>query len=343
MINVALLSKWHVHADDYARQANANKHLQIKVVWDENIERGIEWAQKLAVPFEQDLMKVLTDPEIDAVIVDTPTNLHKEIIMLAAANRKHIFTEKVLAFTVGECEEIYGAAEKNNVRLMVSLPRLTENYYLYAQQVLDGGLLGKLTTVRCRLAHNGAVPTEGNPNGWLPKHFFNKEECGGGALIDLGAHPIYLTNRLGGPVRAVSARLQQQAGFDVDDNAALIVEYENGALGIIETGFLSGGSPFQLELYGTEGTLLIEDSKIRIKSKKLNEGWHTPETLPDQLPLPMEQWVNSIIGEKVPTITETDVQGLTLINQAALRSYVQGRRVETTEIINIINRKKIGG
>ena len=338
MINVALLSKWHVHADDYARQANANKHLQIKVVWDEHTERGIEWAQKLAVPFEQDLMKVLTDPEIDAVIVDTPTNLHKEIIMLAAANRKHIFTEKVLAFTVGDCEEIYKAVEKNNVRLMVSLPRLTENYYLYAQQVLDSGLLGKLTTVRCRLAHNGAVPTEGNPNGWLPKHFFNKEECGGGALIDLGAHPIYLTNRLGGPAKAVSARLQQQSGFDVDDNAAVIVEYENGALGIIETGFLSGGSPFQLELYGTEGTLLIEDSKIRIKSRKLNEGWHTPEALPDQLPLPMEQWVNSIIGDKVPTITQTDIQGLTLINQAALRSHEQGRRVETTEIINITNR-----
>ena len=338
MINVALLSKWHVHADDYARQANANKHLQIKVVWDENTERGIEWSQKLGVPFEQDLMKVLTDPEIDAVIVDTPTNLHKEIIMLAAANRKHIFTEKVLAFTVADCEEIYKAVEKNNVRLMVSLPRLTENYYLYAQQVLDGGLLGKLTTVRCRLAHNGAVPTEGNPNGWLPKHFFNKEECGGGALIDLGAHPIYLTNRLAGPAKAVSARLQQQSGFDVEDNAAVIVEYENGALGIIETGFLSGGSPFQLELYGTEGTLLIEDSKIRIKSRKLNEGWHTPEALPDQLPLPMEQWVNSIIGEKVPTITQTDVQGLTLINQAALRSHEQGRRVETTEIINITNR-----
>ena len=338
MINVALLSKWHVHADDYASQAKANKHLQIKVVWDEQIERGIEWAQKLAVPFEQDLMKVLTDPEIDAVIVDTPTNLHKEIILLAAANRKHIFTEKVLAFTVGDCKEIYETVEKNNLRLMVSLPRLTESYYLYAQQVLDSGLLGKLTTVRCRLAHNGAVQLEGNPNGWLPNHFFNKDECGGGALIDLGAHPVYLTNRLGGPAKAVSARLQQQSGFDVDDNAAVIVEYESGALGIIETGFLSGGSPFQLELYGTEGTLLIEDSKIRIKSRQLNEVWHTPEALPDQLPLPLEQWVNSIIGEKVPTITETDVQGLTLINQAALQSHEQGRRVEITEIINITNR-----
>jgi scyllo-inositol 2-dehydrogenase (NAD+) len=332
MVNVALLSKWHVHADDYARFANQHKHLEIKLVWDENAERGIEWAKKLAVPFEEDLMKVLTNPEIDAVIVDTPTNLHKEIISLAAENKKHIFSEKVLAFTVDDCHEIYETVRKNNVKLMVSLPRLTENYYLYAKFVLEAGLLGVLTYIRCRLAHNGAVPFEGNPNGWLPKHFFNQEECGGGALIDLGAHPIYLTNRLAGPVKAVTARLQKLAGYEVDDNSVAIIEYENGALGTIETGFLSAGSPFQLELYGTEGTLLIEDSKIRLKSKQLDEGWNTPETLPDALPMPMEQWVNSIIEGSIPTITEEDVQGLTLINQAALLSQEQGRRVETAEI-----------
>ena len=332
MVNVALLSKWHVHADDYARLANQHKHLEIKLVWDENTERGIEWAKKLAVPFEEDLMKVLTNSEIDAVVVDTPTNLHKEIIILAAENKKHIFTEKVLAFTVEDCKEIYETVRRNNVKLMVSLPRLTENYYLYAKLVLDEGLLGELTYIRCRLAHNGAVPFEGNPNGWLPKHFFNQEECGGGALIDLGAHPIYLTNRLAGPVKAVTARLQRRSGYEVDDNSVAIMEYENGALGTIEAGFLSAGSPFQLELYGTEGTLLIEDSKIRLKSKQLGEGWHTPEALPEPFPMPMEQWVNSIMEGSVPTITENDVRGLTLINQASLLSQEQGRRVETAEI-----------
>ncbi|WHX99755.1 Gfo/Idh/MocA family oxidoreductase [Neobacillus sp. DY30] len=333
MVNVALLSKWHVHAADYAHQANQNKHLDIKVVWDENAERGREWASKLGVPFEQDLMKVLSNPEIEAVIVDTPTNLHTEIILLSAKNKKHIFSEKVLAFTVEDCKEIYEAVQKNNVKLMVSLPRLTEDYYLYAQQVVNEGLLGKLTYIRCRLAHNGGVPFEGNPNGWLPKHFFNNEECGGGAFIDLGAHPIYLTNRLAGPVKAVTARLQKQFGYEVDDNSVAIIEYENGALGTIETGFLSGRSPFQLELYGTEGALLIEDNKIRINSKQAGEGWNIPESLPEALPMPLEQWVNSIINETVPTISETDVQGLTLINQAALLSQNQGRRVEIAEIM----------
>ncbi|SMQ84638.1 Predicted dehydrogenase [Bacillus sp. OV166] len=331
-MNVALLSKWHVHADDYARQAKNNENITIKVVWDEIAERGNKWAKELGVPFENDLIKVLEDPEIDAVIVDTPTNLHKEIITLAAKHKKHIFTEKVLAFTVRDCEEIFTVIKENEVKLMVSLPRLTENYYLYAQDVLDKGLLGKLTSIRCRLAHNGAVPFEGNPNGWLPNHFFNKEECGGGALIDLGAHPIYLTNRLAGSAKAVTARLQKTLGHDVDDNAVVIVEYESGVLGTLETGFLSNGSPFQLELYGTEGTLLIEDQNIRLKSKQLGEGWNVPDQLPETLSMPLNQWVSDILVNAKPTLDENDFLNLTIINQAASLSNEQGRRIEIAEL-----------
>lgn len=333
MINVAMLSKWHVHAEDYAKQAEANEDLSIKLVWDEDSERGQKWAEKLGVPFEGDLEKVLANPEIDAVIVDTPTHLHKEVILKAAKHKKHIFTEKVLAFTVAECEEIFAAVKENNCELMVSLPRLTENYYLYAQQVVDQELLGQITTLRCRLAHNGAVSSEAHPNGWLPVHFFNKEQCGGGALIDLGAHPIYLTNRLGGPVQAVNARLQQTNGLDVDDNAVVLVDYQSGALGIIEAGFLSGGSPFQLQVYGTEGTLLIEDNTLRIQAKKLGQGWQTPEELPAALPMPMKQWVHLILGATAPSITEEDVRNLTLINEAAKRSHEENRRVEVSEIV----------
>ena len=239
MINVALLSKWHVHAEGYAHQASKIPNLSIKVVWDENPERGSEWAQKLGVPFEQDLDTVLSNPEIDAVIVDTPTNLHKDVIIQAAKYKKHIFSEKVLAFTVEDCEEIFSEIESAGVHFMLSLPQLTSGKYLYAQDVLDRGLIGKLTRIRCRDAHNGAVPFEGHPHGWLPNDFFDKAQTGGGALIDLGAHPIYLTNRLAGPAKSLSACLQSTYGTEVEDNAVVLVEYESGTIGTIETGFVS--------------------------------------------------------------------------------------------------------
>lgn len=326
MINVALLSRWHVHADDYANQAKRISDLSIKMVWDEEAERGKKWAEELGVPFEENLEQVLANPEIDAVILSTPTNLHKEIIIAAAQHKKHIFTEKVLAFTVEDCEEIYAAVEENNVQLILSLPRLTENYYLYAQEALDSGKLGKLTTIRCRLAHNGGVGQNGAKTGWLPERFFNKEQAGGGALMDLGAHPIYLTNRLAGPAKSVQTQFQQADGFEVEGNAAVLVEYQSGAIGIIESGFQSYGSPFQLELYGTEGVLMIEEGSVRIQSSHLEQGWQTPE-LPTALPMPMDQWVAAIKNERAPSITKDDAIRLTEINEKAIQSFTEGKKI----------------
>src|SRR5690625_2710129 len=307
MIKAALLSRWHVHADDYARDIQANDDISISLVWDEDPNRGKNWAKELDVPFEEDLQQVLENPDIDAVIVNTPTSMHKDIIIAAAKNKKHIFTEKVLAFTVADCEEIYKAVQETGVELMVSLPRLTDNNFSYAQKAIDEGWLGKLTMIRCRLAHNGAVATEGSTTGWLPERFFHKEEAGGGSMIDLGAHPIYLANRFGGNPQAAYARLEK-VNSSVDDNSALLVDYDSGVLGIIETSFLSHGSPFQFELYGTEGTLMISDNKIQVNSIHVNEGKSTTmdEVLPEQ-PMPMVQWIQAIQSGSTPTITKEDV------------------------------------
>jgi predicted dehydrogenase len=330
MIRTALLSKWHVHAQEYAEEAIQNEHITLTHVWDEEKERGQAWAEELNLAFEEELEKIFTNPDIDAVIVASPTNMHTEIITKAAKHRKHVFTEKVLAETEADARLILEEIEQHGVKLMISLPRLTANYYLYAQKVVDEGLLGKLTTIRCRVAHNGSVPTKLNPNGWLPQHFYDKELCGGGAFIDLGAHPIYLTNRLGGQAKAVTARFKQTFDYEVDDNAVAIVEYESGALGILETGFVSSGSPFQLEVYGTEGTLMIEDDTIRIKSVKLEEGWHTPSEgeLPESAPSAMMQWVTEILSGKKPDISHQDAYLLTLINDAARRSNEDGCRID---------------
>lgn len=329
MIKVALLSRWHVHADDYARNVQENDDLSIGLVWDEDSERGEKWAKELGVPFEQDLNVVLSNPDIDAVVVSTPTNMHKEVIIAAATHKKHIFTEKVLAFTVKDSEEIYQAVTDAGVELMVSLPKLTDNNYLQAEKSIEEGWIGKVTTVRCRFAHNGGVAPEGQEHGWLPARFFNKEQTGGGAMIDLGAHPIYLTNRLAGKAKGVYARLQQGEGSNVDNNAALLVDYDSGALGIIETSFVSHGSPFQLEVYGTEGTLRISDDQVTVNSAHVNDGQQTEmKEVLTALPMPMVQWVDAINTGASPTITKEDVINLTLINEAAAKSGKEGCRVE---------------
>jgi predicted dehydrogenase len=328
MLSVALLSKWHVHARDYAREARAHPEIEIRLVWDEVPERGRAWAEELGVAFEPRLERVLADPGIDGVIIASPTHMHKEIMLQAAAHGKHIFSEKVLAFTTEDCEEIFRVADERHIHIMLALKRLCDPYYLYAQHALDRGLLGKLNLIRCRLAHGGGIPREDRPYGELPPHFYDPEQAGGGALIDLGAHPIYLVNRLAGPAAGLYARLNRSIRTEVDDNSAVLLDYASGALGIIEAGFVSHNA-FLLELHGTEGILLIEKGGIRIRSRHLNgDEWVVPDELPEPLPSPMAQWVNWILRGDSPSITREDMWRLTQINQAAIRSQLEGRRVQ---------------
>ncbi|WP_394219410.1 Gfo/Idh/MocA family protein [Halobacillus trueperi] len=327
MIRVALLSKWHVHAVDYAREAYENPDICISKVWDEDVERGKMWAEELEVPFNGDLDRVLSDPEIDGVIVTSPTKMHKEIIMAAADYGKHIYTEKVLSFSRKDDEEIFSCIENAGVHFMISLPRLTSDYYLYAQKIIDDEVLGTVNMIRCRVAHNGAVSNESHPNGWLPDRFFDRDQCGGGTLIDLGAHPIYLANRLAGRPKAVSARLHALMDRGVDDHSVATVEYESGILAVLESSFVSSGSPFQLEIYGTEGTLMVEGKEVRIKSRTHGmDEWIYPD-LPEAIHSPLQQWVDDILHQEKPTIKKEDALQLTAVNEAAALSHKNQKRI----------------
>ena len=115
------------------------------------------------------LVDAIWRDDLDAVTITTSTVVHREVIGQAIAAGKHVFTEKLLAPTVGEAEEILVAARAAGVQVVVSLPRLYHGYTTAITEVLDGGSLGRLTYARVRLSHDGATA------GWLPERFFDPE------------------------------------------------------------------------------------------------------------------------------------------------------------------------
>ncbi|KRE57544.1 Gfo/Idh/MocA family protein [Paenibacillus sp. Soil750] len=298
-MKVAMLSFWHVHAKDYAKQVNEHPDTEIVAIWDEIAERGQQEAETRGVAFYASLEELLANPEIEAVVVDTPTNLHRDVIIAAARAGKHIFTEKVIAPTLHEVNEILAAVEEAGVTLTVSLPRLNSPSTLAIQDIVAKELLGQITLVRTRLSHNGGISTTANPNGWLPQHFYNAEQCGGGALIDLGCHPMYLNRLLLGLPVAVSASYGYVTGREVEDNAVSLLQYENGALGIVEAGFVNAFSPFVIEVHGTEGSVLYseQDGRVMLRTNKLEEAtgqWVAYEAIPEAKPTAFDQWVAHI-------------------------------------------------
>jgi len=178
-LRLAMLSYWHVHASEYARQALNNHGTALAAVWDEDLERGQKQSRALGIPFYEHLEELILRPDIDGVIVDTPTTMHRDVILAAAQAGKHIFTEKVLAPTLYVCHEIVAAVSKANVALMVSLPRLSSGSTLAIKEIFNQHLLGDITQVRIRLFHDGALKTLLFPQGWLPPAFFDPKRTQG--------------------------------------------------------------------------------------------------------------------------------------------------------------------
>lgn len=323
MIRVAILSFWHVHARDYANEALNQPDTEIAAVWDELPSRGREAANQLGVPFIEDLDELMENPDIDAIIVTTPTNRHHEVMVKAAKAGKHIFTEKVIAPTMKEVNQIITAVQETGVKLTVSLPRLNDSYTIAVQNVLLEGLLGELTLVRVRVAHNGAIA------GWLPEHFYNLEQCGGGALIDLGCHPVYLIRLFLGMPESVSASYGYITGKEVEDNAVAVFRYANGTIGIAETSFVNSHSPFSVEVHGTEGTLIYgtPEPKMLIRSTKKNASTWEEIPLPPSRESAFCQWIGHIQNGTIAEENITLAMDLTKMMEASNLSVKEQRSI----------------
>ncbi|WP_409346359.1 Gfo/Idh/MocA family protein [Paenibacillus sp. MBLB4367] len=339
MIKVGMISYWHVHAKDYTKQALEHPDTEIAAVWDEIPERGRKEAEALGVPFYEKLEDMLADPNIDGVINDAPTDRHHEVLVAAAKAGKHIFTEKVVAPTVKECTDILAAVQEAGVKLTVSLPRLNFGYTLKVQELLQQGILGDVTLVRTRLSHGGALPTESSPNGWLPAHFFSLAQCGGGAMIDLGCHPMYLARLfLNGMPESVSATYGYVTGREVEDNAVSVLRYSNGAVAIVEAGFVNSQSPFVIEVHGTAGSLLYSthDDKLLVRTSKPgvagSKEWTEIEPVPQDRETAFHQWVRHIQDNTVADENIALALDLTTLMEASNQSARGGRPVRIGEL-----------
>jgi 1,5-anhydro-D-fructose reductase (1,5-anhydro-D-mannitol-forming) len=204
-----------------------------------------------------------------------------------------VFTEKMLAPTVAECEDLARVAESNNVTLTVSLPRLYEAMTLRIQQLIEDGALGAITYTRVRMAHDGWVKN------WLPERFGSRSEAIGGALTDLGCHPAYLTQLfLGAAPSTVSASYTSVTGRDVEDNAVVTLTYPNGAIGVIEASNVTTPGAGTIEVRGTAGSLLsgFGSSALLAKGDHFDPERWSELDLPDAGPSPLAQWVSAIQG-----------------------------------------------
>ncbi len=250
-MKVAILGVWHVHADEYTRMAASLG--TVSGVWDENAAWCADFAARHGIPAYADLDELLAS-DVEACVVCSATSSHTDHIIRAAQAGKHIFTEKVLALSEAECLRIKEAVDAAGVRFVISFPWKFRPGIMALKAAVDEGRIGQVNYLRFRNCHNGST------GHWLPAHFYNAAECGGGAMIDLGAHGMYLAHWiLGEPIAYTSAFTHVcQDGKELEDNAVTVMTFANGAIAVNETGFVSVGCPETWEIGGETGYLTFD-------------------------------------------------------------------------------------
>lgn len=289
-MKIAIFGVWHVHAKDYTQKA-----IELGEVigfYEKDDALAEKFNAKFGLPrfMTED---ALLNSDAEGVIVCSATSDHAEDIIKIANAGKHIFTEKVLALTDADCDRIEEAINKNGVSFTISLFQKYRGTHKAVKEIAESGELGKLNYMRFRNCHSGSVKD------WLPQHFYNREQCGGGAMIDLGAHGMYLIEWiLGMPVSAssiftVSCDRDDVKAKNVDlveDNAVTVMQFEDGAIAVNETGFVSGYSPVVLEVFGENGYVRLEKDRV-VKCTKATNGVIEEVSVPESSPLPIEQFL----------------------------------------------------
>lgn len=237
-------------AGTHARALGKVQGLELLAVADALPEAASRFADQLGVPATT-YDAVLADPDVDAVLLTTPTPTHAALIEQAAAAGKHIFVEKPVAATLEDAERVVQAVAKAGVQCQVGFQRRYDPAYREAKRAVDAGELGQLAAFR-------GVSRDPEP----PPLAFLKTS--GGLMVDLGVHDLDTMRFLVGEVAEVQAvgsvqRTLELAAYDLFDAAVATVRFENGALGTLELGLHTAyGYDIRAEVLGERGRLHLE-------------------------------------------------------------------------------------
>ena len=202
-----------------------------------------------------DYRQALEDPHIHAVVVVTPTALHREVVIQAAAAGKHVLCEKPMAMDVTECDSMIRACSEAGVRLQVAFMRRYDASFSSARQRVEGGEIGDVVLVKS-LTHGPSVPQE-----WM--YDIRKSN---GPLAEVNSHDIDAARwfveseieevyALGGNFRCPQAA---QKYPDFYDNVSMVCRFADGRQGFIDGAVSVGyGYDARMEIVGTSGVMFV--------------------------------------------------------------------------------------
>jgi UDP-N-acetyl-2-amino-2-deoxyglucuronate dehydrogenase len=257
-----------VIAPTHARSIFELPGTEIVAACDVIEERARSFTDRFGGKTFTDYHEMFASETIDVVNVCTPSGLHAEVGIAAAQRGIHVIVEKPIDTTLEKANALIHACREADVKLAAIFQHRFDPSFVHLRKVVEEGKLG-------RLVFGGAYTQWYRSQDYYDSGDWRGtwEMEGGGALINQGIHYVDLLQHLMGPVERLHAFCTTLAHerIEVEDTAVASLHFKNGATGVIESltsaypGFCS-----RLEIFGTQGGIIIEDDQV--KEYRLSNG-----------------------------------------------------------------------
>lgn len=294
-----------------------------------------EVAEEFDVPRSYtDPQALIDDKSVDAIVIVTPTHLHREHVIAAASRKKPTFCEKPPALSLGEIEQMKAAIDSAGMFFQMGFMRRFDPGYAAAKKQIDAGRIGQPLVFKA---------TSRDP--FRPSLEYANPASSGGMLIDMGIHDFDLARWFMGDVRAVSAigatiAYPELATVGDIDNAIASLTFTSGKLGVVDL-TRSGiyGYDISTEILGLEGTIRIgylRETPITVMTKANGVSHDTVpyfmERFRDAYTNQLQNFAQNVLQERPAPITIDDGMEALRVGVAATRAREQGGSVSVADV-----------
>ena len=253
-VRIGILSHAHGHINTYCSVMQHFDDVELVASWDDNPERGQQHAGQFGLDFRPAPQDVLSDPQIDTVMIGAETNRHAEFVDMAAAAGKHILLQKPMATTLEDCDRIISAVNRAGIKFSMAFQMRHDPVNQKIKALLQEGVVGKVAVVRRR----HCIPVLLNPNfvnGFTRWHIDPVANVG--MFFDDATHAAdWFYWLLGLPVSVMAEIDNIVTQVAPDDNGVAIYRFKDGIMGILFNGSTTVAGVNTTEIYGDEGTLV---------------------------------------------------------------------------------------
>ena len=298
-------------------------------------------AEKYGIPrVFTDYKQMLAEDDIEMVTITAPNYLHAQMTIDIANAGKHVLCEKPLCMTLEEADLMIEICKKKGVLLMYAEELFFTPKYVKAKEMADQGAFGKVYMVKQCEKHFGPHAP------W----FWDVELSGGGVLMDLGCHGIaFCYWFLDRPeIKSVYCQMATHVHSDKtkgEDNSICILEFADGAVGIIENSWARrGGMDDCIEVYGEGGvtyanlhmgnalpTFSETGYGYAVEKAPTTKGWTYPvfeELWNYGFPQEMHHFARCVRGKEEPMATGEDGRIVQEVLYAGYKSAGSGCKIE---------------